>query len=186
MMLGQVGLWDDKLAVGWGDEMLAWLDARTCGKRPVYVSVRTDRTVVVAAALESEHHVFSAPGNGLKYHCHIKLEHFPHIPGMDMPRFGLHRIDFEEHGDELHAVLPPDHELSWPKLTDCKAYTLDEVLAVDVHKRVLSALRCGSKNLGAPMSDHLRKRISTKVWGDAMSRARDDHAAEVRAARLAA
>lgn len=64
---------------------------------------------------------------------------------IELPLFEMFEIDFKEVGAELHAILPPDHELPWPSARTMKhaadpAAMAKEALEIRVTSLVASGL----------------------------------------------
>lgn len=153
-MRGQVGNWGGELAVGFGPEMLEWLDGHKSGRHfmasalIIETSVTRDRHVVLAPDTEigpGSRKVSSAPNNGYKHHGRLPHERVFGWELMLLPRFELYELTFTETEDgTLTCVLPADHALPWPRLRkECDLYTCHEVFMKDLTQRMVSALRAG-------------------------------------------
>lgn len=179
IMRGQVGYWGSTehggLCIGFGQEMIEWLREQRCDMR-VFVSVSSDRTVIVLPDTEGARVVAMSPDRN-RSAMHYRSSNLPAslFIDLELTPFGLMEADFkDEEGGVLTFQLPPDHELPWPNVRqDCSTYPpdmLQEMLQVRMTSLIASGLTSFLPQHRMPT--HLRHLLPRDAWTTAMATAR--------------
>jgi hypothetical protein len=187
-MRGQVGNWGgEQLSIGFGDEMLAWLDSFGCKRHFMASAVLiadgsapVRRRIVLAPDTEPGA-VFSRVHNhgdaaALRFHGKVPHDRVFELELLKLPRFELHDVQFEADDDgALYGDLADDHELPWPRLRkECALYTCADVFMADLIQRMVSALKAGQKGFIGKQRppQRLIDTITLTAWRDCMDKAR--------------
>lgn len=174
-MRGQIGSWDECLAVTLEDDALEWLDSCGCDRR-VLIDVDRDRRLVTVMPDASG---FRVTGRGMRNAVlHGVTLDWRLVKGSPLPRFELMPISLDPtEGVALEIGLPADHLLSWPKLRDCASYSAAEVAMAELERRMTSAARSYGPDVlpkywawVAP-PDEARRLLPEGFWGQALRRA---------------
>lgn len=177
-MFANIGAWDEGLAINLDATTVAWLDEQA-----------TDRHISIVAEGRS---ILICPDDGVHnkemrrrvsnrgYGAHGDYRHgatfgWDLVQGEDMPRFSLFetKLGFGNDGLYLYADLPADHLLPWPKLRDCRSYTMPEQVVKDLEMRMRSASRAfgklpPTKWSWVPMPKKYRDLLAPGVYGDCL------------------
>lgn len=178
-MRGSIGYWGSGdtggLCVGFGQEMLEWLDAQDTGRR-VFTSVTRERRVVVLPDSEGGHVSSCGTSNGTPFRYVSCYKPDSLFMDTDIPLFELHEVSFTPELGCLSYELPRDHELPWPRLRlDCTTYEAEQ-LAVDalqwrlnsVFASGLTSFQCSSQR----MPQRLHKLLPPGKYGECLATAR--------------
>lgn len=137
-MHGQVGSWDEYLAIALDGDALSWLDSFGPDRR-VLVSVSgPERTVEVRPVEVGGLHVTHRGVRNTLWHG-VKVP-WTSVSGPHLERFELLDVVFRADGDRAVTVLPPLHQLPWPRLRDCAGYCAVDVAMAELMGRLQSAV----------------------------------------------
>lgn len=172
-MQGQIGSWDQCLAITFDPEALLWLDSLDVDRR-VLVSVSLDRSILVLPDAAGHKVTFRGPRNAVEHGVVIDWRLTSAPP---LPRFELLELEFEPtDGIALELNLPADHMLPWPKLRDCESYSATEVAMAELERRLTSAAKCFKGQRPASWSwvqpgEDVRALLPKGFWAEALKRA---------------
>jgi hypothetical protein len=177
-MYGQIGSWEEGLAIAMDAGSLKWLDTQGTD-RGVCVSVLPDRAVAIKP---QQHKRFTnarkiaARGRGAA----VDYQDGASFPweivnggSLSLPRFELYEVKFDLVEGALYASLPADHLLPWPKLRDCAAYDRPTKIVQELERRMCSA-RDASLGLSpakwswVPMPEAFRNELARGVYADCL------------------
>jgi len=174
-MRGQIGSWDECLAVTLEYDALAWLDACGCDRR-VLIDVDKTTRVVTVMPDETGHRVCHRGMRNAVLHG-VTLD-WRLVNGPPLPRFELMPISLDAtDGVALEIGLPPDHLLSWPRLRDCASYSAAEVACAELERRLMSAASFYGPEVlpkywtWVQPPEEARQLISRAFWSEALRRA---------------
>ena len=184
-MRGQIGSWDEGLAVTLEPDALEWLDSLKVDRRVLVTTDLARRSVIVLP--DPTGHRVSTRGmrNAV---LHGVMMDWRLIDGPPLPRFELMPISLDPtNGIALEIGLPLDHHLPWPKLRECERYDVYAVAAAELERRFMSAA-CYYASLGEYVEpkhwswvmppDHVREMLRG-FWPEALRRA-IDHSTSLR------
>lgn len=173
-MRGQVGSWDECLALTLADDALAWLDTFGVDRR-VLISVGPDRSITVLPDPSGHRVCFRGMRNAV---LHGVTLDWRLVQGSPLPRFELFELSFEPtDGIAVELSLPADHLLPWPKLRDCASYSAAEVAMAELERRMMSAARAfGSLTKPCHWNwvyppDEIKDLLPKGFWSEALRRA---------------
>lgn len=174
-MRGQIGSWDECLAVTLEDDALEWLDSCRCDRR-VLIDVDKERRLVTVMPDPEGHRVSHRGMRNAVLHG-VTLD-WRQVDGQPLPRFELMRVKLDPtDGVALRIWLPLDHLLSWPRLRDCASYSAAEVACAELERRVASAAAYYGPDVKPALwtwthpPEEVRELIGMKMWGEIMRRA---------------
>lgn len=174
-MRGQIGSWDECLAVTLEDDAMEWLDSCGCDRR-VLIDVDEGKRLVTVMPDPTGHRVChrgmrNAVLNGVTLDWRL-------VNGPPLPRFELMPIDLDPtEGIALEIGLPLDHMLSWPRLRDCASYTAAEVACAELERRMNSAAKFYGPDVPprlwtwVPPTEEARHLLPKGFWAEALRRA---------------
>lgn len=183
-MRGQIGSWDECLAITLDAEGLYWLATHDVDMR-VLIDVDHAKRLVTVMPDRKGHKVCHRGMRNAVLHG-VTLD-WRLVRGSPLPRFELMPIDLEPtDGVALEIGLPPDHMLSWPRLRDCASYSAAEVACAEIERRMMSAASFYGPDVlpkhwtWNPPPPEAKVLIPHKFWCEALDRARA-YAASMRA-----
>lgn len=188
-MRGQIGSWDECLAVTLEDDALEWLDSCGCDRR---VLIDVDKTARVVTVMPDPSG-FKVSHRGMRNAVlHGVTLDWRLVNGPPLPRFELMPISLDPtEGIALEIGLPADHLLSWPRLRDCASYSAAEVACAELERRMMSAaLSYGPDVLPkfwawVPPPEEARHLLPVGFWSQALRRAVNAASQAPRTARAA-
>ena len=174
-MRGQIGSWDECLAVTMEPCTLEWLDSFDVDRR-VLIAVDLPRRSVLVMPDAAGHRVC---GRGMRNAVlHGVTLDWRLVDGSPLPRFELMPIDLEPtDGIALEIGLPLDHLLSWPRLRECESYDVVAVACAELERRMQSAAAYYGTTVDpkhwtwVPPPEEARKLFPGGFWGQALKRA---------------
>lgn len=178
-MRGQVGFWGSTvtggMAVGFSPEMVDWLDRVGAVHHKVFVSVSSERRVIILPDDTGGRVSHSGERTGSPFR-YVSSK----VPGslfldIDLPPFELTLVDFEEEEGCLSAELPCDHCLPWPKLRiDCTTYEAEQLAVEALQWRLNSLIASGQSSFSGEMRmpDRLRRLLPSGKWAECVRTAK--------------
>jgi hypothetical protein len=177
-MRGQIGYWGSRtsggMCVGFGEEMLSWLDCMQTGRK-VFVSVSKERQVIVIPDSSGGHVSCAGPSNGSPFRYVSSVTPDSLFLDIDIPPFELYEVQFKLENGCLSTPLDQDHELPWPKLRlDCTTYEAEQLAVEALQWRLNSLVATGQTTFksGKEMPDRLRRLIPKGCWAECMATAK--------------
>lgn len=175
-MQGQIGSWDECLAITFDADSMHWLALHDVDMR-VLIDVDNSKRVITVMPDANGYKVYHRGMRNAVLHG-VTLD-WRLVQGSPLPRFELMPIDIEPtDGIALEIELPLDHMLSWPRLRDCASYSATEVACAEIERRMMSAASFYGPHVlpkhwtWNPPPPETKQLIPLKFWGEALSRAR--------------
>lgn len=173
---GQIGSWDEGLALTLELDGLRWLDLVGYDRRVTIEVDEVDRRITVKPDPAGRRVSRRGEHNAVRYGVVLSWES---LGAPLLPRFELMPVRFEDlASNAIGVVLPPDHLLPWPRLRPCARYSLMEVAMAEIERRMTSAARSYGPDAQprhwrwTPPPPEVRSLMSSAWWGEALARAR--------------